>query len=135
MITAKWQNGKTSVCRRIYEKNLLGYFEEPEGRAYYIVVYDDGVPASCGALYNKNGTFEIYGVVTENEYRNKNYADLVVRMIIRKASEMGANKVYAKVPDESAEFFERIGFEKTQKDKSGNWTMLRFGDVCGSCNV
>ncbi len=100
--------------------------------AFSLVVYEDNVPVGTGRLLFKEGKFFADMVCISEGHRGKNYGDLIVRMIVRKAFDMGAEKTYAKISKQYKKLFENIGFEEVSEE-DGEILMMKIGDVGGHC--
>ncbi|HBV67996.1 MAG TPA: hypothetical protein DEF04_07315 [Clostridiales bacterium] len=140
MIHTKWFQGRDNL-KDVLEirKNALyeGCDEDAsdiyDDFAFSAVVYEGGAPAGTGRLLFKEGRYFIDNVGVVNEHRGKNYGDLIVRMLVRRAVNMGAEKTYAYVCDGCMAIFENIGFEKVDSGANGRCLMVKTGDVGGGC--
>lgn len=99
---------------------------------FNIVVYDNGEPVCCGRLNQKNDKFLISRLCTLPNKRRMGFADLALRMLIRKAFDMGATSVTYIVGDKESEYLMRIGFKPIERTENG-WIMTKFEDVGGCC--
>ncbi|MCL2702542.1 MAG: GNAT family N-acetyltransferase [Defluviitaleaceae bacterium] len=134
MVEAKWVRyadlgGETEIL-----KLLDGLGGEPiHADALIVVAYEDDSAAAVGVLdaYAREGDFLRLGPVTVLEgYRRRGHGGLVMRMMIRRAVELGLNKHFVMVPVKSKGFFESLGF-KSINDFDAR--MEREGDIGGGC--
>ncbi len=142
MITTKWLQGKNNINEaldirnkvfneemREKEENISDNFDD---FAFNVVVYEDDVSAGTGRLLFKDGKYFIDNVCVLKQYRGRRFADLMVRMLVRKAVDMGAKHTYANTPNGCEQLFEAIGFEIVQH-KDEMFLMMKSGDVGGHC--
>lgn len=100
--------------------------------AFNIVIYENDAPVCCGRLDHKNDAFTVGRLCTVPDKRGKGYADLALRMIIRKSFDMGAKSISITVGDKEAEYFMRIGFKAVERTEKG-LLLTKFEDVGGCC--
>lgn len=100
---------------------------------YDLIVYD-GDKASCLArMEGIEGKFVIVGVAGEKEIENITMEDLAVRLMIRRAVDSGAEKVYFIPTENSRRLAEIIGFVTNSEKIRDCESMVRYGDVGGDC--
>lgn len=143
MIYTRWFQGRENIndalilrknvfCNELNtDENLIT--DMYDDFAFSLVVYEDNVPVGTGRLLFKEGKFFADMVCVSHEHRGKNYGDLIVRMIVRKAFDMGAEKTYAKIGKHCKNLFENIGFEEVSEE-DGEILMAKTGDVGGHCS-
>jgi len=140
MIHTKWFQGKDNL-KDVLEIRKEALHEALDGDAsdiyddfaFSAVVYDGDAPAGTGRLLFKEGRYFIDNIGVVKEHRGKNYGDLIVRMLVRRAVNMGAERTYAYACNGCMAIFENIGFEKTDSIENGRCLMVKTGDVGGSC--
>ena len=101
---------------------------------FNIVVYEGEIPVCCGRLNMKEDVFVIGRLCTVPEKRGMAFADLALRMMVRKAFDMGAEKVKATMPKDACTYFERLGFRDTEFDGE-TAIMTKYEDVGGCCKI
>lgn len=107
--------------------------------AYHIVIYDKETPVATGRLLLENGEYIIGRIAVIKKERKNGYGDLVVRILIRKAFDLGANKVIVHAQISAMKFYEKIGFvtsgEEYIEDGTGipHINMVKHEDVSGNC--
>lgn len=79
--------------------------------ALHALLFDDGVPAATGRLYDTDGVFHAGRFAVLKEYRGRGLGELVVRMLVNKAFELDAGEVHVGAQDQAVGFYERIGFK------------------------
>ena len=143
MVSTRWLQGAKNISEALNIRKAA--FEELKlGKAnisdvfddfsFNVVVYEDDEGAGTGRLLFKDGMYFIDNVCVLKEFRGRRYGDLIVRMLIRKAVNMGAEKTYTECSNKCRAFFERIGFESICTNENGNHLMLKVGDVGGHCS-
>ena len=143
MISTKWLQGRENIsaaldlrknifCQELNmdEESISDFYDE---FAFSLVLYEDDIPAGTGRLLFRDGKYFIDMVCVVNELRGRNYGDLLVRMLVRRAYDMGAEKTYASVCKDCLNLFENIGFEKVSLQDNGEFLMAKTGDVGGHC--
>lgn len=142
MVSTKWfQEGDFSEIQGIREEvfiNELGLstFEVSDKYDLFakkILLYEDKKAVASARLIFKEGRYEIDMVCVLAEHRRKRYADLMIRMLVRKAVEIGANNTIAFCDAEYEELFLKIGFIRIS---SNNQILLmsKKGDIENHCN-
>lgn len=141
MISTKWFQGKEEshnyieIRKKVFNSEFLmkekitDIYDE---FAFNVVIYEDEIPAGTGRLLFKEGKYFIDKVCVLKEFRGNNYSDLIIRMLIRKAVNIGADKTYAMIQNEYIKKFEKVGFIEVNKENEGV-LMMKEGDVGGHC--
>lgn len=143
MISTKWLKGKNDISevlqirRKVFieEMNLNDSSDSDicDDFAFNVVIYEDEVPAGCGRLLFKEGKYFIDNVCVLKEYRGRHYGDLIVRMLVRRAVNMGAENTCSLVDSNCKYLFEKIGFIVSEEYEDGKSLMMKTGDVGGGC--
>ena len=108
-----------------------------DSSAVHVLTYMNGIPAATGRLLILNDEFTIGRIAVLKEYRKNRLGDLVVRLLIRAAFDMGGERqiVHAQLPVQG--FYEKLGFTPKGEvyDEAGipHITMTREGDIFGKC--
>lgn len=143
MISTKWLHGKNNISeaaeirRKVFieEMNLDDkVYDIYDDFAFSAVICEDEVPVGSGRLLFKDGRYFIDNICVLKEYRGRHYGDLIVRMLVRRAFNMGAEKTCALVDNNYRHLFENIGFIKTEEHEDGKLLMMKTGDVGGHCS-
>jgi len=143
MISTKWFQGKSSLTdvldirkkvfldeMKISDILLSDFYDD---FAFNIVVYENNLPVGTGRLLFKDGKYFIDMVCVIKEFRGNNYGDLVVRMLVRKAVDLGAENTYAIANEHCNQLFNNIGFVKIDDYGNNESLMKKVGDVGGHC--
>ncbi len=141
MISAKWVQGeKLEPVFKIREEvfvNELSLAKEMikddfDELNQSVVLSEFRVPVATGRLVVSDGKFFIDRLCVLKENRGKRHSDLIIRMIVRKAYDMGAKKTYATIDPKLKKIFEHIGFVE-DAETEGKLIMAKEGDVGGHC--
>ena len=135
MISTRWFQGKDnlsdvlSIRKEVFADtdNLTDFYDE---FAFNAVLYEEDVPAGTARLLFKDGKYYIDMLCVKKQFEGLNYEELLVRLLVRKAVTIGADKTYMEADESIEELLENIGFIKTSKDKM---LMVKEGDVGGHC--
>lgn len=147
MISTKWfQNNDLDDVLKIrtavfvnelnFDTSLV--HDEYDSFGKNVLVYDNGNAIGTGRLIFNDGKYLIDKLCVLKEYRNNSYGELIIRMLVRKAVNMGAEKTYSYInlSDNSLSkiqaIFEKIGFI-IDSEVNGKLTMVKYGDVGGHC--
>ncbi len=119
MITTKWFKGNDDLIDAhtirakvfIKEQKIAVELEmdNKDNLAHHIVLYHNNKAIATGRLLIED-EFTIGRVAVLKEERGNGYGDLVVRLLIRKAFDLGATKVVVHSQVSAAKFYEKIGF-------------------------
>jgi len=106
--------------------------------AIHILASFNDTPAATGRLLVMNDEFSIGRVAVLPEFRGKRLGDLVVRLLIRTAYDMGGRQqwIHAQLPVRG--FYEKLGFTPVGDiyEEAGipHITMVHEGDITGTCD-
>ncbi len=148
MVSTKWFKGmndfedvllvrnKVFIDEQKISKDLIT--DEYDQISYNVVVYEKNEPVGTGRLIFKDSKYQIGRIAVLDEFRGKRYGDLIVRMLIRKAVNIGAEEVHLHSQLNKKEFYEKIGFKTYGNPYSEagieHISMVRKGDVGGDCS-
>lgn len=143
MISTKWFQGMEAESPYMQIRKSVDYESRGSGVeadiydrfAFHLVIYEDSRPFGTGRLLFKGGRYFIDNVCVLKEFRGKKYSDLIVRMLVRKASDIGARETYASVESKYKSIFENIGFTVADTVDECNVLMVKQGDVGGHCRI
>lgn len=85
-------------------------FDALDKEAIHVVIYSGGKAVATGRLLMLNDKFVIGRVCVRKEERGKQYGDFVVRMLVDKAFQSGAEEVILGSQIHAMGFYEKIGF-------------------------
>jgi len=144
LITAEWFTGADGLdavhaIRRAVFVEEQGVPEEDEidgtdAGAIHLLVSDGGVPVATGRILTDGGVFTLGRVAVMKDRRKEGYGDFVVRMLIRRAYELGGREQHLHSQTHAVGFYEKLGFNVVTDEylDAGipHVGMVRSGDVC-----
>lgn len=122
MIKALYINGKNDLNDAFYvreqvfvkeqniDTNLV--FDDLDNEAIHVVVYENNMPVGSGRIIRDNDEYLIGRIGVLQENRGKDYGDLIVRMLIQKGFDMGANQIVVHSQLPPVPFYKKIGFKE-----------------------
>ncbi|MCT4597295.1 MAG: GNAT family N-acetyltransferase [Vallitalea sp.] len=122
MITAIYIDGNSDCKDAFYvreevfvkgqniDKNLV--FDDLDEHAIHVVVYEDSKPVGCGRLINSSDEYLIGRIGVLEHKRGNYYGDLIVRMLIQKAFDIGAQEISVHSQLPAVKFYNKIGFKE-----------------------
>ena len=121
------------------ESNIV---DENDKMAYYALVFDENdVPMGTGRLTLIDDKFVIGKICVLKQARGQGLGDLVMRMLLVRAEELHAPKVYIRSRTDKIGFYQRYGFTPTGEvtDVEGvphRWMSANADeiDIEGSCS-
>lgn len=148
MVSTKWFDGAKDDLSDSYKIRRKVFIEEQkideslefngsDQNALTLVIYEKDIPVATGRIITIEGLKYIGRIAVLKEVRGQNYGDLLVRMLIRKAFEMGADKQFVHAQISARGFYEKIGFkafgEEYIEDGIMHISMVHDGDVVSKC--
>lgn len=143
MISTRWLQGKEKlndilkIRKQVFceEKNNNDFLltDNYDDFAFNVLIIEDDVPAGCGRLLFKERKYFIDNVCVLKEYRGRHYGDLILRMLVRRAVDMGAEATWSLVDSNCKHLFEAVGFISKEECEQGKLLMSKIGDVGGEC--
>ncbi len=148
MIETKWYKGNEDtkdaflIRREVFIKEQ-GVPEEIEmddqdETADHVVIYDRHKPIGTGRLILVDGQYIIGRIAVLQEARGAKIGDLIVRVLVRKAFDKGAQEVHLHAQTRVQGFYEKIGFVPFGEvyDEAGipHISMVKKEDVAGCCH-
>lgn len=148
MISTKWfQNDNLDDVLKIRTEVFINELNLDNSSIYdnydsfgkNVLVYDNGKAIGTGRLIFNDGKYIIDKLCVLKEHRNNSYGELIIRMLVRKAVDMGALKTYsfinkadiATIPEIQV-ILDKIGFV-VDSEENGNLIVVKHGDVGGHC--
>ncbi|GKX30309.1 hypothetical protein SH1V18_27890 [Vallitalea longa] len=149
MITGVYINGDKDIKDALFvrdevfvnEQNI-DYnivFDGIDEEAIHVVVYEDKSPVGTGRLIFKDGIYLIGRIAVLKNKRGNNYGDLVVKMLIQKAFDSGADYIEVHSQLKAVPFYKKIGFVEygevySEADISHLNMKLEKGKMKKKCN-
>lgn len=143
MVNTEWlttEDGLTEVMeirRRVFldECGLDTDYLTPDDGASILLVREGDTPVATGRIMPLGGSQLLGQVAVLPEYRGHAYGDFLVRLLIRRAYELGAYEQYVDARPQAAGFYRKLGFSATG-ERAGTREAIRMkhtGDVTGYC--
>ncbi len=137
MITSRWFKEKEELKeilelrREIFgEDSDLDFYDE---FSFNIGIYeDDDNLVGIGRLLSKEGKFYIDNFGVKKDFQGKYYGDFMLRILIRKAHEIGIEKLYVRCSKNVVDFFRKLDF-KEEHSTGDTFFLSREGDVSSGC--
>lgn len=142
MILTKWvQEANLDEVFRIRKNvfvNELGYENDCIQDMYdsfgkNVLLFDSDMAVGTGRLIFKDGKYVIDKVCVAKQFRRNSYGDLIIRLLVRKAVDMGAEDTYIYAVPQMEKLLKKIGFVIEEHLADGILLMVKHGDVCGHC--
>lgn len=86
-------------------------FDNKDKFSNHLVVYKDDMPVATGRLLIENNKYILGRIAVLKEERGNKYGDLVLRMLIRKAFDLGADIIELHSQLSAVEFYKKLGFK------------------------
>lgn len=111
--------------------------DELDPIAQHIVVYENNIPLATGRLVIQDGQYLLGRIAVLKEHRGKGLGDLVVRMLVRRAFDLGAKEVHLHAQTKVQKFYEKLGFtaygDVYHEANIEHINMVKREDVKGDC--
>lgn len=114
-------------------------YDNKDGEAFHILIYDTDKPVATGRLIIENNQYIIGRISVLKEERKNGYGGLVVKMLVRKAFNLGADKVIVHAQVSAVEFYKKVGFVAVSDEYIEQQTsikhidMVKNEDIKGCC--
>jgi len=102
--------------------------------SFNVVLYEEEKAVGTGRLSFIGGRYLIDKICVLREFKGNSFGELIIRMLVRKAVTIGADKTYSILDAKYKPLFEKVGFKETSLDANGNYVMVKEGDVGGHCS-
>lgn len=93
--------------------------------SYHVIVFEEDEPVATGRLIPKDNYF-LEKICVINSKRNMYYGDLVVKMLLDKAFNLGALEIFAYVPSSVIGFFTNIGFYNVNQNENSERDLTKM---------
>ncbi len=114
MIQGKWfpqgadLSDALSVRRGVFAREA----DDLDRESWNMVVYLDDTPVGTGRIWWRDGSFWIGDIGVLPAFRGRKLGDLALRLLLFKAQSHAAREVRLRTPEETADFFARLGFRQ-----------------------
>jgi len=149
MLRTKWTTGAADLgdahmIRRVVfmEEQGVSEAEEMDGTdagAIHLVVYDGYEPVATGRILIEDDKYILGRVAVLKEHRGEHLGDFVMRLLVRRAFELGGERQEIHAQLQAKGFYEKLGFvaygEEFMEADIPHTMMERFGDIAGPCGL
>lgn len=85
-------------------------FDSIDDVALHLLMLDGGEPAATARLYEQGGHWHIGRVAVLREHRGRGIGEIAMRILMKKAHQLGAAEVYVGAQRQAEGFYSRLGF-------------------------
>lgn len=135
MITNRWVTDKENLKEIIELRRKIFRFGEDEYDefSFNLGIYEDDKDlVGIGRLAVIDNKFFVDYIGVKENYRNKKYGDFILRVLLKKAQDIGLKKIYIKCSSEFADYLKRLNFE-IEKELNGELLFYWKGDLPHGC--
>ena len=143
MITTEWFTGDANIkdvraIRRavFIEEQGISEADEMDGtdsEAIHLLVRDDKIPVATGRILITGGIYTLGRIAVLKNHRGQGLGDFVVRLLIRRAYELGGAVQHLHSQTHARGFYEKLGFIITTGEymEAGvpHVGMAHYGDI------
>ena len=87
-------------------------FDEFEDNAMHLMVYADEAPAAAGRIWHDGSVFRIGRIAVLKKFRGQKLGDLVMRLLLYKAFNSGAETVHIGAQKYIVPFYQKFGLKE-----------------------
>lgn len=102
---------RTAVFTKEQGADAQTEFDEYDSLADFALLFDSDRPVGTARVVRLDKDFKIGRIAILKEYRGKGYGAVIVRAVLEKAFQKGADKVYVDAQNYAVPFYEKIGFK------------------------
>jgi len=149
MIRTKWTTGAADLgdahaIRRavfIEEQGTPEAVEldDSDAGAIHLVAYNGGQAVATGRIIIDGEAYFLGRVAVLKECRGQGYGDFVMRLLIRRAFELGGMRQLIHAQIQAKGFYEKLGFaafgDEFMEADIPHIMMAREGDIAGPCGI
>ena len=151
MIETKWFTGDSDknladahFIRRVVFMDEQNVSEEEEmdgtdAGAIHLVAYEGGAPVATGRILIEGEKYILGRIAVLKEKRGQGFGDFIMRLLIRRAYELGGNRQEIHAQLQAAPFYAKLGFraygEEFMEANIPHTMMEREGDIAGPCGI
>ncbi|MDO4548428.1 MAG: GNAT family N-acetyltransferase [Clostridia bacterium] len=143
MITGKYLTSRDDISsvldirRAVFGKDLPEWAkrDELDDMSIYAIAMSHGVPAGCGRLSIVDDRFTISRVCVLESRRGEGLGDMIARMLLMRAIDLGAGEVFVAPRQEAKSFYRKYGFEDARDGlmRATPESISRLAGGCGAC--
>lgn len=109
--------------------------DSTDDKAVYALAFSGDTPAACARLAIENDKFTISRVCVLPDSRKKGLGDLTIRMLLVRATDLGAEEIFVYPLAQAREFYAKYGFEPYGENvmRATRESIDRAGGCSGHC--
>ncbi|SCP95880.1 GNAT family N-acetyltransferase [Anaerobium acetethylicum] len=98
----------------VEEQGFVNEFDDIDGYATHIVIYDEGIPAATGRVFTKecNDIYTIGRVAVMKAFRGRSLGAEVIGRLEKAAADKGAREIVLSAQERVKGFYERLGYQE-----------------------
>lgn len=85
--------------------------DDVDSFAEHVVIYEDNEPVATGRIFEKDDKFFLGRIAVLKEHRGKHFGEIVVKMLVNRGLNKGAEEIFIHAQALVKEFYEKLGFE------------------------
>lgn len=102
---------RTAVFTNEQGADALSEFDSFDSEADFALLFDSDRPVGTARAVRLNKGFKIGRIAILKEYRGRGYGTVIVRAVLERTFEKGADTVYVDAQNYAVPFYEKIGFK------------------------
>lgn len=102
---------RTTVFTNEQGADAVTEFDDYDSQSDFALLFESDKPIGTARVVRLDKGFKIGRIAILKEYRGRGYGDLIVRVVLRRAFEKGADTVYVDAQNYAVPFYEKIGFK------------------------
>ncbi|QGU96668.1 GNAT family N-acetyltransferase [Clostridium bovifaecis] len=103
------------IRRRVFieEQNVPEEIEidDIDSFAEHIVIYEGDEPIATGRIFKRDDKFFLGRIAVLKEHRGKHFGEIVVKLLVNRGLNKGAEEIFIHAQTLVKEFYERLGFK------------------------
>jgi len=98
----------------VEEQGFVNEFDDIDGYATHIVIYDEGIPAATGRVFTKecNDIYTIGRVAVMKAFRGRSLGAEVISCLEKAAAAKGAREIVLSAQERVKGFYSRLGYQE-----------------------
>lgn len=113
----KFEDAKNAKIIRekvfVEEQGFENEFDDLDERSLHLELYEDDKPIGCARMYSFDKKTYILGrIAVLKEYRGKDHGSNLVKILEKKAKELGAVDLELSAQQRACHFYEKLGYQQ-----------------------
>lgn len=85
-------------------------YDGMDKKAEHVIIYENNNPIATGRVFKMEEEFMLGRICVLKEFRGKNFGNIIVKLLVNRALNKGANKIYIHAQAYLKEFYINLGF-------------------------